>query len=60
MIYAVQHTIDDQDRSLFHHGLLKTVIQHQLSSMGRTWDEFLSENNFGKTQYWPSPLPKFR
>ena len=58
MAYAIQNTVGDQDKSLFHHGFFKIVILYQLSYVGRNWDEFLSENKFGKTQYWPYPLPK--
>ena len=36
------------------------MSQYHLSSIGRTWDDILSENGFGKTQYCPSPLPKVR
>ena len=58
MAYAVQNTVRDQDRSLFHHGLLKIVVQYQFSMIGKSWDQLLNENNFGQTQFWPSPIPK--
>ena len=28
--------------------------------MSRTWDEFLSDNGFGLTSFWPTSLPKTR
>ena len=57
MDFTIQHTIMDQDRSMFDHEFLKVVSQYHLSYLGRTWDEFFDKNGFGKTQYWPSPLP---
>ena len=49
MVHTVQNTRGDVERSLFHHGLLKILFQHQLSLFGRSWDEFLDENDFGLT-----------
>jgi hypothetical protein len=54
----VQSTVGDPERSLFHHGLLKILVQHQLSLVGKSWDVLLAENDFGPTQYWPTLLPK--
>ena len=54
----VQHTIHNQDLSLFHHGLIKMLVQYQLATIGKTWDEFLKENDFGFTQFWLTYLPK--
>ena len=36
------------------------MIQYQLSTVGKTWDQFLSENNLRHNQFCPSPLPKTR
>ena len=58
MSNSVQTTISNPDRSLFHHGLVKIIIQHQLSLNGKSWDEFLIECQLGLTQYWPNPPPK--
>ena len=58
MSNSVQTTISNPDRSLFHHGLVKIIIQHQLSLNGKSWDEFLIECQLGPTQYWPNPPPK--
>ena len=60
MAHSVQSTIGNPDRSLFHHGLIKILIQHQLSLSCRSWDEFFIENKLGSTQYWPNPSPKTR
>ena len=46
------------EQSLFLHGLLKILFQYQLNHLGRSWDEFLSANYFGLTQYWPTLHPK--
>ena len=58
MAHSVQNTIGNPNRSLFHHGLIKILIQHQLSLIGRSWDELLAENKLGLKQYWPNPSPK--
>ena len=58
MAHSVQTTIGNPDRSLFHHGLIKILIQHQLSLSCKSWDEFLVECKLGPTQYWPNPPPK--
>ena len=47
----VQRTIGNQDRSLFHDGLIKMLVQYQLVTVGKTWDEFLKENHFGLTNF---------
>ena len=60
MAHSVQSTIGNPDRSLFPHGLIKILIQHQLSLSCKSWDEFLVENKLGSTQYWPNPPPKTR
>jgi len=49
MAHSVQSTIGNSDRSLFHHGLIKILIQHQLSLSCKSWDEFLVENKLGST-----------
>ena len=60
MAVTVQRTIGNQDRSLFHHGMTKMLVQYQLATIGKTWDEFFKENEFGFTQFWPTYLPKTR
>ena len=54
MAVMVQRTIGNQYRSLFHHGLIKMLVQYQLVTVGKTWDEFLKENDFGLTRFWPT------
>ena len=49
MAHSVQNTIGNPDRSLFHHGLIKILIQHQLSLSCKYWDEFLVESKLGPT-----------
>ena len=41
MAITVQHNISNQDRNLFHHGLIKMLVQYELATIGKTWDEFL-------------------
>ena len=60
MAHSVQSTIGNPDRSLFHHGLIKILIQHQLSLSCKSWDEFLVGCKLGPTQYWPNHPPKTR
>ena len=54
----VQRTIGNQDRNIFHHDLIKMLVQYQLVTIGKTWDEFLKENELGLTQFWPTYLAK--
>ena len=60
MAIMVQCTIGNQDRSIFHHGLIKMLVPYQLVIVGKTWDEFLKDNEFGLTQFFPTYLPKTR
>ena len=48
------------DSSLFHHGLIKIILQFQLSAKGKSWDEFLVDCQLGPMQYWPNPSPRTR
>ena len=58
MVFMVQRTLGNQDRSLFHHGMIKMLVLYQLDTIEKTWDEFLKENEFEFTQFWPTYLPK--
>ena len=60
MAIMVQCTIGNQDHSIFHHGLIKMLVQYQLVIVGKTWDEFLKENDFGLTRFWPTYSPNTR
>ena len=57
MAIAIQNTIAKQDRNLFHHGLVKILVQYQLSFINVRWDQFLSKNSFGQNEEWPSVRP---
>ena len=35
-------SFSNPDRSIFHHGLIKIIVQHQLSVNGKSWDSFLT------------------
>jgi hypothetical protein len=37
------------DSSLFHHGLVKILLMHHLSTVGDCWDNFLIRNGFSQT-----------
>jgi hypothetical protein len=37
------------DSSLFHHGLIKILLIHHLSTVGDCWEGFLTRNGFGTT-----------
>ena len=43
MAHSVQNTIGNPDRILFHHGLIKILIQHQLSLSCKSWDGVVEE-----------------
>ena len=58
MVVTVQQTTVNQSHSLFHFGPIKILVQYQLAMMSRTWDDFLSDNGFGLTSFWPTCLPK--
>ena len=60
MAITVQRTTGNQDHILFHHGLIKMMVQYQLDMVGRTWDEFLKDNGFGLSKLCPTLLPKTR
>jgi hypothetical protein len=34
------------DSSLFHHGLIKMLLVHRLTTLGDDWDGFLARNGF--------------
>ena len=44
-------SLSNPDRSLFHHGLIKIIVQNQLSVNGKSWDGFLTDCHLGPTQY---------
>jgi hypothetical protein len=37
------------DSSLFHHGLIKIMLMHHLSTVGNYWDGILTRNGFATT-----------
>jgi hypothetical protein len=38
------------DSSLFHHGLIKIILVHQLQLQNDCWDAIISRNGFGKSE----------
>ena len=53
-------SFSNPDRSLFHHGLIKIILQFQLFVNGKSWDSFLTDCQLGPTQYWPNLSPRIR
>jgi hypothetical protein len=47
--------IRNPKESMFHHGLIRILIEHHLSWVGDTWDSFFKRNHFLDK---PSPLPE--
>jgi hypothetical protein len=39
------------DSSLFHHGLIKIIIMHQLKLNNDCWDAFVLRNGFGNSEF---------
>jgi hypothetical protein len=46
MSRAIQKKTKNMDRSLYHHGLIKMIIKHELMKQGMVWSEFLVANGF--------------
>jgi hypothetical protein len=38
------------DSSMFHHGLIKIILMHQLQSQNDFWDSFIAPNGFGNPE----------
>jgi hypothetical protein len=38
------------DSSLFHHGLIKIILEHQLQLHNDCWDAFVLQNGFGNSE----------
>ena len=53
-------SFSNPNRSIFHHGLIKFILQYQLYANGKSWDSFLTDCQLGPTQYWPNPSPRIR
>ena len=60
MASGVHNTIENQDHNIFHHVLITILVQYQLSLNDENWDQFLSRNNFGQNEIWPTIRPKTR
>lgn len=48
---------------IFHKGLIKILVSHQLHKMNRTWDEFLRDKGFegmniSRVRGWPPKTPR--
>ena len=46
MAKAIQRRAKDKMTSLFHCGLIKIIIKHELQKQNLTWSEFLNHNQF--------------
>ena len=54
MATAVQNAIEVWDQSFLHLGLIKILVQYQLSINGKNWDQFLAKNDLVHNEFWPS------
>ena len=51
---AVQNAIEVRDQSLLRLGLIKILVQYQLSINGENWDQFLARNDLVHNELLPS------
>jgi hypothetical protein len=58
MAKAVQRREKDKLTSLFHCGLIKIIIQHELRKQNLTWTEFLVQNQFEEQEELHEEVPK--
>ena len=42
----VRRNIQNPQGSLYHHGLVKMLVEFELYKINKTWDQFLGENAF--------------
>ena len=54
MATAVQNAFEVRDQSLLHLGLIKILVQYELSINGENWDQFLARNDLGHNEFWLS------
>lgn len=54
MASSVQKRIEFLETTLYHHGLVKILIEHHLRKIGDNWDNFLVRNHFEEPKE-PSP-----
>ena len=41
MSLAIKKGLNNISRSLFHHGLVRILVERELSKQNRSWDDFL-------------------
>jgi len=44
MLKTIQKQKGNEERSLYHFGLIKILIEFELQRRGKTWKEFLIDN----------------
>ena len=54
----VQMKVESCETSLFHHGLVKLIVVHELQKANRDWAEFLFLNRIGIEGTGVSPQAK--
>ena len=54
MASSVQRRVQFLETTLYHHGLVKMLIEHHLAKTKDTWDNFLVRNHFEEPKE-PSP-----
>ena len=57
MASCVQRRVQFLETTLYHHGLVKILIEHHLAKTNDTWDDFLIRNHFEEAKE-PSPEPQ--
>ena len=57
MASSVQRRVQFLETTLYHHGLVKILIEHHLSKIRDNWDNFLARNHFEEPTE-PSPEHK--
>ena len=53
MASNVQKRVQFLETNLYHHGLVKILIEHHLRKMGDNWEEFLVRNHFEEPKKSP-------
>ena len=53
MAKAIQRHAKDKMTSLFHYGVIKIIITHELQKQNMTWQEFLIHNQFEEQEELP-------
>lgn len=50
MVANIKRKIQSSDNALYHHGLVKILIEAHLNIKGDNWEDFLVQNHFKKVE----------